>query len=502
METAAVEPIVEMRGISKSFGGTRALSDVDLVLRPGCVHGLIGENGAGKSTLIKILAGAYQRDSGTVVVSGEEITTASPHAMLARGVSVIYQEFMLAPDLSVAENMFIEHLHGRLPIIRWRELHERTRSELDAVGFGHLDPRTLVRHLTVAEQQIVEICKALARRSRVIVFDEPTAVLTHQETRTLLDLIRTLREDGVAIVYVSHRLDELFEICDEITVLKDGVRVATTRVAEVTQPSLVQMMVGRDLEQMFPQRDHRPGRELVRVQGLSSGTRVKDASFHVRAGEVVGFAGLVGSGRTELMRAVYGADPTASGTVSIEGARVPSRSPRSSIARGIGFVPEDRKGQGLALEQSIRFNAGLVRNSTNGYINPAKDRRFARDLLARISTRYSSLEDPVSSLSGGNQQKVSLAKWLAADLNLLIFDEPTRGVDIGAKAEIYKIVDTLARDGFGIILISSELPEIVGLSDRVYVMHEGHVVAHLTGENISEATIVDYVMGIKRENAS
>lgn len=496
------DAIVEMRGITKAFGGTHALCGVDLALRPGHVHGLIGENGAGKSTLIKILAGAYPRDGGTVVISGEEITTASPHEMLARGISVIYQEFMLAPHLSVAENMFIESLQGGKPFIRWRELRAQAKAGLDMVGFGHLDPGRLVQELTVAEQQIVEICKALARRAKVIVFDEPTAVLTHLETQALLELIRQLRADGVAVLYVSHRLDELFEICDDITVLKDGAHVATIPTAEVTHGDLVRLMVGRELNQMFPERKRQTGPEVLRVEHVTSGSQVKDGCFRVCAGEVVGFAGLVGSGRTELMRAVYGVDRPDGGRIIFQGREIEARSPRASIARGIGFVPEDRKMQGLALDQSIRFNAGMVRNTADGFINPFRDRLVARHLLARFNTKYGSLEHPVSSLSGGNQQKVSLAKWLALDLRLIILDEPTRGVDVGAKAEIYKIVDDLARSGYGVIVVSSELPEIVGLCDRVYVMHEGAVVGHLVGDEITEENIVEYVMGVKRDKAS
>lgn len=489
-----------MRGISKQFGGVHALSDVDLRLNAGEIQGLIGENGAGKSTLIKILAGAYRRDRGAVTVSGRDLSSGSPRTMLDAGISVIYQEFMLAPDLSVAENLFLDKLHEGRPYIDWRTLEKRASTVLAGIGFAHIDPRMTVRNLTVAEQQIIEICKALVRSSNVIVFDEPTAVLTVSESRTLLDLIRKLKRDGVAILYVSHRLHELFEICDRITVLKDGRLVGSSETTEVSEDALVRMMVGRDLEQMFPKKDRKAGREIIRVENLQSGSRLKSASFKVHAGEVVGFAGLVGSGRTELMRAVFGADRATSGAMYFEGEQLKSRSPRAAIARGIGLVPEDRKDQGLVQDQSIRFNAAMVGQRSVGFIKPGPERRRVEELLATLGTKYGSIEDPVSSLSGGNQQKVSVAKWLARDLRLIIMDEPTRGVDVGAKGEIYKNIDALAREGFGIVVVSSELPEVIGLCDRVHVMREGYVVAELAGNDINEEKIIQYAMGLKRED--
>lgn len=494
-------PVVEMRSISKQFGGIHALSDVDLSLRPGEIQGLIGENGAGKSTLIKILAGAYRRDSGTVMVAGEEIHAVSPRAMRDHGIAIIYQEFMLAPDLSVVESLFLDELHqkGR-PYINWRSLERRASTLLTDIGFGHIDPRQSIQELTVAEQQIVEICKALVGSPRVIVFDEPTAVLTASESRTLLQLIRKLKDEGVGILYVSHRLNELFEICDRLTVLKDGRLVDSRPTADVTEESLIRMMVGRDLQQMFPPKDRVPGAEILRVENLRAGSRVKNGSFTARSGEIVGFAGLVGSGRTELMRAVFGADRATSGTVSFEGERLHVRSPRGAVSRGIGLVPEDRKHQGLVQEQSIRFNTAMVGQTGVGFINPRPEGQRVRDLLAKLGTKYGSIEDPVSSLSGGNQQKVSVAKWLARELKLIILDEPTRGVDVGAKGEIYKNIGALAREGFAVIVVSSELPEVIGLCDRVYVMREGVTVAELTGSAINEEEIMQHAMGVKRED--
>lgn len=494
--------VVEMCSISKSFGGTHALSSVDLHLKSGEVRGLIGENGAGKSTLIKILAGAYQKDSGKVLVDGEEIISITPHVMLDLGISVIYQEFMLAPDLSVLENIFIKNLQRRRPYVDWKLLETQATELLQSIGFGYINPKAIVRDLSIAEQQVVEICKAIARDSKVIVFDEPTAVLTTSETRKLLALIEKLSSSGVSVLFVSHRLNELFEICDSITVLKDGHLVRTVTTEEVSESELVYLMVGRELTQMFPERQRTLGDEVIRGEGLAAGSRVRNASFHAHAGEVVGFAGLVGSGRTELMRILFGADRATEGEIFFAGQPIKIRSPQAAIDLGIGLVPEDRKVQGLALDQSIRFNAGMVFHTGDGYISPRKDTRFASELLARFATKYRSLADPVSSLSGGNQQKVSLAKWLANDLKVVILDEPTRGVDVGAKSEIYKIVEKLASDGYAVLVVSSELPEIIGLCDRVYVMREGETVGMLSGTDISEDRIIEYVMGVRSEKVT
>lgn len=492
-------PIVELRSISKSFGGTKALQNVDLTMFAGTVHGLIGENGAGKSTLIKILSGAYRRDSGHVSVLGEEVDSVSPYGMLERGISVIYQEILLAPDLSIAENIFIEKLSQNSPFIDWKNLRARAEELLSFLGFGNLNPRALVQDLTVAEQQVVEICKALARESKVIVFDEPTAVLTSSETKTLLALIGNLREKGVSVLYVSHRLNELFEVCDDVTVLKDGELVGTYETSALTEQKLIRYMVGRDMEAMFPPQNRSAAEVILRVENLQALPQVKEASFEVKRGEVVGFAGLVGSGRTELMRALFGIDQADTGNVIFNGKKYDRRTPVRSIRRGMGFVPEDRKGQGLLLEQSIRANLSMVSQKANGLINLRREAAASISLLERFQARYSSIDAPVSSLSGGNQQKISLAKWLTVPLNLIIFDEPTRGVDIGAKFEIYKIIEALAEDGYAIIVVSSELPEVIGICDRVYVMREGNLVGHLAKNNVSEENIMEYAMGVNHE---
>jgi ribose transport system ATP-binding protein len=490
--------IIEMRGITKLFGGIHALEDVDLEIRRGEIHALIGENGAGKSTLLKLLAGAYTKDAGTISVDGTTIEHVSPRVMIQHGVSVIYQEFMLAPDLTVAENIFIDNFQGASGVfINWKDLYARAAQELERIGFGQIDPRAKVSGLSVAHQQVVEICKSLARRSTVMVFDEPTAVLTHAETDKLLDVIQRLRDGGVTIVYVSHRLDELFRISDRITVLKDGRSVGVFDTASITQDELITKMVGRSISQLFPAREvevDRSGTPLLEVQNLSAAGFVEDVSFTLHPGEVLGFSGLVGAGRTETMRAIFGLDRAAQGRILLEGQEVRFRTPKQAIEHGIGFVPEDRKGQGLVLEQSIRMNATLVSEQRDGFIDPRRERAHVIELLRRVSTKFGSTEDHVSSLSGGNQQKIVLAKWLDIETKVLILDEPTRGVDVGAKTEIYAIVNALAARGIGIIMISSEMTEIIGMCDRAVVMREGRVTGELRREELQEENLIALAM--------
>ncbi|SIT73148.1 sugar ABC transporter ATP-binding protein [Edaphobacillus lindanitolerans] len=489
------EYIVEMNHISKHFGGVKALQDVHLNVKRGEIHALIGENGAGKSTLMKILAGAYPKDEGTILIDGAEATTATPRAMLDMGVSVIYQEFMLAPDLTVAENIFIDHMQQGL-FINWKDLKRRAKEQLQKIGFGNIDPGKKVGELSVAYQQIVEICKCLAKDSKVLVFDEPTAVLTHSETEKLLELIVKLKQEGVTILYISHRLEELFAISDKITVLKDGKYVDTVETASITKEQLVTMMVGREIEQLFPERNAEIGEEILRVENLAAGDLVEDVSFSLRKGEVLGFSGLVGSGRTETMRAIFGADKKSSGKVRYFGEEVNFRSPKQAIRKGIGLLPEDRKTQGLLLKQPIRYNATLVSRQGNGFINHKKEQQEVRELLARIATKYGSTEDNADSLSGGNQQKVALAKWLAVDTKVIILDEPTRGVDVGAKTEIYRIINELAESGVGVIIISSEMAEIIGVCDRAIVMREGRVTGEVPKENLTENHLIKLAMGV------
>ena len=493
------EYAVQMKDITKRFGGVRALTDVSLNVEKAEIHALIGENGAGKSTLMKILAGAYQKDEGQIFIGGKEAKITSPKDVINLGVSVIYQEFMLAPDLTVAENIFIDKLADSSMFINWKTLKRRAKEELIKLGFDDIDPEEKVGSLSVAYQQIVEICKCLARESKVLVFDEPTAVLTFSETQKLLSIIRNLKKNGVSIIYISHRLEELLEISDHITVLKDGKYVDTVVTSSINKEELVSLMVGREITQLFPERKAKIGKEILKVENLSAGNLVKDVSFSVKSGEVVGFSGLVGSGRTEAMRAIFGADKRKSGTVIYFGEEVNFKNPKEAINKGFGLLPEDRKKQGLLLEQSIRMNttlASMFKIKKLGVINHKKEKEYVKELLASIATKYGSVEDNVNSLSGGNQQKIALAKWLSADCKCLVFDEPTRGVDVGAKTEIYKIINELASKGVGVIVISSEMSEIIGMCDRAIVMRQGAIAGEVDKSELTENNLIKLAMGV------
>lgn len=491
---------LEMKNITKRFGGVLALSDVSLTVRHGEIHALIGENGAGKSTLMKILAGACKKDSGTIWLNGEQVNIAAPKDAKQLGIAVIYQEFMLAPDLSVAENIYLDELGSGKLFLHWREMRQNAKKWLEKLGFDDIDPRTKVRDLSVAYQQITEICKNLMHNSRILVLDEPTAVLTITEIQKLFQVLKQLRKEGVSIIYISHRLDEIFELSDRITVLKDGKYVDTVDTSSISKEQLVTMMVGREISQMFPKRNAKIGEEVLRVKGLCAGKTVQNVSFYVRSGEILGFSGLVGSGRTETMRAVFGADKKDSGESTYLGEQVTFRDCRSAITHGFGMLPENRKEQGLLLDQSIRINSTLAvlnkKISKAGFIPHRQEKNFVRELLESISTKYGSTEDKVNSLSGGNQQKVSLAKWIAVDCRCIVLDEPTRGVDVGAKVEIYELITQIAEQGVAVIMISSEMPEIIGLCDRVVVMRQGKVTGEFSKEDITENNLIKAAMEV------
>lgn len=491
---------VEMNNISKRFGGVKALTDVSLKIKKGEIHALIGENGAGKSTLMKILSGAYQKDSGQIIIDGEEAKISSPKDAKDLGVAVIYQEFMLAPDLTVAENIFIDKLVQSGFIINWKELKRKAKEQLLKLGFEDIDPGAKVETLSVAYQQVVEICKCLTRNSKVLVLDEPTAVLTFSEIKKLFEIIRQLKKDGVSIIYISHRLEEIFELCDNITVLKDGNYVDTVETGSIDKNKLLTMMVGREISQLFPSRESKIGKEVLKVEQLCSGNLVDDVSFSIRAGEIVGFSGLVGAGRTETMRAIFGVEKIDSGKIIYFGEEVRFKDPKEAIQQGFGLLPEDRKKQGLLLEQSIRMNTTLasmkkIKNKLD-IINHNKEKEYVKNLLASINTKYGDAEDNANSLSGGNQQKIALAKWLAADCKCIVFDEPTRGVDVGAKTEIYKVMNHLAEQGVAIIMISSEMPEIIGMCDRAIIMRQGKISGELDKKELTENSLIKYAMGV------
>ncbi len=494
--TAAPSPVLEMRGIEKVFPGAHALRSVDLSVRPGEVLGLVGENGAGKSTLIKILSGAYQGDAGTITLAGEPVEAATPNAMLERGVAVIYQEPSLAPHLSVAENIFM----GRLPtnrfgIVDWPKLRQDTAVVAQRLGLD-LDPRTPVRSLSVARRQMVEIAKALSRDATVIVLDEPSAVLGDVELRGLFGVIRRLAERGVAFIYISHRLNEVFEITDRVMVMKDGRVVANEPTSEMTNERLVRLMVGRDIGDVFPPRTAPlAGREALAVRGLWREGVLHGIDLTVRAGEIVGIAGLAGAGRTEVLRAIHGADPIDAGEIEVFGEKVRIASPRDSIALGIGLLTEDRKFDGLLLQQAVSPNVTVTRFdevANHGVLQLGHERELVEDHIRRLSIRTSGPNALVRNLSGGNQQKVILAKWLHAECRILLIDEPTRGVDVGAKREIYQLLRDLAARGVAIVMVSSELPEILGMSDRIVVMREGRVSATLSRDEATEERIMDH----------
>ncbi|MCC8165748.1 MAG: sugar ABC transporter ATP-binding protein [Planctomycetes bacterium] len=489
-----------MRNISKRFGGVQALDTVSLAVRPGEVRALMGENGAGKSTLMKILAGAYPKDDGDIFIHGEKRRIDSPKAAIDLGVSVIYQEFMLAKHLSVAENIFIDRMAGGNFFINWAKLYEQAREQLDRLGFGEIDPSTPVGNLSIAYQQVVEICKCLTRNSRILVLDEqPTAVLTFSEIRKLFGIIDNLRRSGVAIIYISHRLEEIFEIADSITVLKDGHYVDTVRTADTNKNELVTMMVGREMNQLFPERHATIGDVVLTVENLNAGPMVRDVAFSVRSGEVLGFSGLVGAGRSETMRAIFGADRKESGTVTLDGEPANFKSARQAVRGGLGMLPEDRKNSGLLLKQSIRVNTTLAaakKVSRRGFINHQSERKYVEEVLATLRAKYGDMDDNADSLSGGNQQKIALAKWIMVGSKVLVLDEPSRGVDVGAKMEIYRIINGLAERGVAIIFISSEMTEIIGMCDRVVVMRSGGIAGELAGDDITETNLIKLSMGV------
>ena len=493
----APPPVLVMAGITKDFPGVRALEGVTLEVRRGEVHALVGENGAGKSTLMKILAGAVLRDRGEIRIAGDPVEISSPHAAQELGVSMIYQEFNLVPHLSVAENVFLGREPELFPgVIDWKRMYHDARAVLERLGV-QLEVREPVSRLSVAQRQMVEIAKAISARAKIIVMDEPSATLTEHELTRLFDLIRTLRADGVSIIYISHRLEEIFEIADRVTVLRDGRLIATHPVSEVSKDDVIRMMVGRQLSAQIPKREVEIGAETLRVEGLSGGV-VRDVSFGVRAGEIVCLTGLVGAGRTEVARLIFGADPKAAGRILVSGHEVRIRSPRDAIRRGIGFVTEDRKEQGLVLGLTVRENvtlANLELLSYHGFIRRRQERGAAARFIDSLRIRTPSMEQLTRNLSGGNQQKVVLAKWLLTESKILLFDEPTRGIDVGTKAEIYQLMGDLAARGVAMLMITSELSEAVGMADRLLVMHEGRIAAEISRREATPEKIMFYATG-------
>ncbi len=499
-EQAEVSALLRLSGISKSFPGVRALHNVQMEVRRGEVHALLGENGAGKSTLMKILSGAYSRDAGEIYWEGRPVTIVNPREAQRLGIGIIYQEFNLVPQLSIAENVWIsrEPFRNRsLRLIDWKEMARRTQLLLDEVHLP-LDPRRPVAGLGVAQQQMVEIVKALSLDAQLLIMDEPTSALTDTEINQLFAVIRRLKQRGVAVVFISHHLEEVFEICDRGTVLRDGEYIDTVELAHVTRDDLIRMMVGRNLDQQYPKAPTVRGEEALRVTGLSRAGVLHNISFTAYAGEILGVAGLVGAGRTELMRAVFGADRIDAGEIHVFGKRVDPRSPQEAIHAGVGLLPEDRKQQGLVLMLSVLHNmsmASLDKLTSNLLLRRGDERRQAGDFVAKLRIATPSVDQQVQYLSGGNQQKVVLAKWLASKSRILIFDEPTRGIDVGAKVEVYNLMNSLVQNGVAVIMVSSELPELLGMSDRIIVMHEGRLTAEFSRQEATEEKVLAAAMG-------
>jgi ribose transport system ATP-binding protein len=484
-------PLLSMQGIVKSFPGVQALRGVDLELRAGEVLALLGENGAGKSTLVKVLAGACLPDEGRITFDGREVLIRAPADALRAGVSVIYQEFTLIPSLSAAANIFLGQEQARFGWLRQRDEQRRARELFERIGVD-IDPRTPCRHLSVAQQQVVEIAKALATKARILVMDEPSAALTATEVERLFAVIRDLKKQGLGIIYISHRLDEVDAIADRVMVLRDGALVGVQGAREVNRERLIEMMVGRKLEQEFPKRDVRLGQPRLEVSGLRRGAAVQDVSFAIRRGEVLALTGLVGAGRTEVARLIFGADRREAGVISLDGRPLPIREPRDAIAAGFALLTEDRKTQGLIPSHSVRDNFALPNLrawSRFGWINGRAERSALAEHVRNMRIRLVDPEQAAATLSGGNQQKVVLAKWLQRSCSVILFDEPTRGIDVGAKYEIYQLINALAAEGKAILLISSEFPEVLGMADRILVMHEGRVTGEIA--DVARATQAD-----------
>jgi rhamnose transport system ATP-binding protein len=498
------EPVLALEDATKSFGAVHALEDGSIELLPGEAHGLVGENGAGKSTLVKILAGVHRPDSGRLLIDGDEAIFDNARQSQQAGIAIIFQEPTLFPDLSVAENIFI----GSQPLkaghrIDSRKMRRETVTLFDRLGV-RMDPDRPARGLSIADQQLVEIAKALTSDARVIVMDEPTAALTITEVERLFGIARALRDQGAAVLFVSHRLEEVFDLCQRVTVMRDGRHVWTKPIDELTTGTIIRAMVGRDMDTLFPKQEAERGKPVLQVERLTREGVFTDISFDVHAGEIVALAGLVGAGRSEVARAIFGIDRADAGTVAVNGKKLRNGSPTAAMSAGVGLVPEDRRQQGLIMDLSIQRNvalASLGRVQKLGLIPFGAERRFASDWVTRLQLRYGRMTNPVWTLSGGNQQKVVLAKWLARRPTVLIVDEPTRGIDVGTKAEVHRLLSDLAGQGVAVLMISSELPEVLGMADRVIVLFEGRVTGEFGRAEANEDAIMLAATGTREEQA-
>ncbi len=490
--------ILEVRNITKTFPGVLALDRVNMSIRKGEAHAFVGENGSGKSTLTKILYGIYKKDSGQIFIDGKEVDIKNTDDAIAQGIAIIFQEFNLVNTLSVAENIFIGRmLRTRSGAVDWKRIYHEATKLLRRLNF-ELDPHELVEDLSVAEKQMVEIAKALSMNARILFMDEPSATLTDKELEKLFEIIDKLKQEGVTIVYISHRLEEIFRLCDRASVIRDGVMIDTLDVKSTTKNELIRKMVGREIDMEFPKRDYAAQGVLLEVKNISRKGKLKNISFTLKRGEILGIAGLVGAGRTELMRAVFGADKRDTGEIWIDGKKVGIKSTVAAKKNGLALVPEDRKGQGLLLNFSVAANTSITNLKQVcqcGFLSSKKEKHVAAKYIDLLKTKTPSEKQKVLFLSGGNQQKVVLAKWLFSNCDILIMDEPTRGIDVGAKYEIYVLMNELVKQGKSIIMISSEMPEVIAMSDRVLVMHEGELKAELSREEVSAEKILSCAIG-------
>lgn len=492
-------PILVLTNVTKTFPGVRALSDVSLSLYPGRVTALVGENGAGKSTVVKILTGIYQPDEGAILVDGKPTSLPTPQSAEKAGVTAIHQETVLFDELSVAENIFLGHApHRRFGLIDTGAMNQKAGEILDSIG-ATIDPQAKLKDLGTANKHLVAISRALSIDARVVIMDEPTAALSHTEIEELYELVESLKEQGKAILFISHKFDEIFRIADDYTVFRDGEMVGAGALADVSEAELVTLMVGRDVSQIFPERQRDIGEVVLTVTGYQHPTEFADIGFELHRGEILGFYGLVGAGRSEFMQALFGITRPSAGKATIEGSPISIRSPADAVANGIVYVPEDRGRQGAIGDMPIFQNItlpSLKRTSRQGFLRLAEEFKLARDYTERLNLRAASLDTNVSNLSGGNQQKVVIAKWLATQPKVIILDEPTKGIDIGSKAAVHEFMAELAAQGLAVIMISSEIPEIMGMSDRVIVMREGRIATELASDSLSPEALVGYAAGL------
>ena len=491
--------ILSVKNVTKTFPGVKALDNVSFDVKRGTVHAICGENGAGKSTLMKIISGAYKRDSGEVYFDGKPMDpNITPRQSQELGISIIYQEFNLVNTLSVAENIYLNRLtKDKKDLVKWKNINKRAEELLERIGYK-LDVTTLIRDLSVAQRQMVEIAKALSFDAKLVIMDEPSAVLTSKELQTFFNVIQELRQQGVSVIYISHKLEEVFQLCDDVTIFRDGISVDSRPVSEFTKNEIIHKMVGRPIDVEYPKRDSAVGEEALRVEHLNAGEKVQDISFDVKKGEILGVLGLVGAGRTELVRAIFGADKLDSGKIFINGKQTAIHSPSDAIENGMILIPEDRREQGLFINYSVASNvvAAAIQKTANGpFVITGKDKEAAEQYIGELEIKTPSTEQRCLNLSGGNQQKVVLSKSLFAEPNIFFMDEPTRGIDVGAKHDIYLIMNRLVAEGKSIVFISSETPEVLGMSDRVIVLYEGKLIGQFSKEELHSERVMQAIVG-------